>query len=106
MISKLTEQELQLLLADGLEWQLSADDKAVETLFVFSDFAHAFGFMSEIAIAADKLDHHPEWSNVYNRVTVRLTTHDADGLTARDVALAARIKSAISHRDVKIKRPS
>jgi len=106
MVAKLTEQELDVLLADGLDWQLSADGKAVETLFVFSGFAHAFGFMTEIAIAADRLDHHPEWSNVYNRVTVRLTTHEVDGLTARDVALAARIKSAISHRDVKIKRPS
>ena len=57
--------------------------------FKFRDFAEAFGFMSEIAIRAEKLDHHPEWSNVYNRVVVDLVTHDAGGLTELDFELAA-----------------
>ena len=61
---------------------------AIEKSFRFSDFNAAFGFMTRVALMADKLDHHPEWSNVYNRVEVLLTTHDADGVTGLDVALA------------------
>ena len=60
--------------------------------------ADAWGFMCEIAIEADKMDHHPEWSNVYNRVAITLTTHDADGLSARDQALADRIAAALERR--------
>ncbi len=57
--------------------------------FAFRDFIEAFGFMTRVAMVAEKMDHHPEWSNVYNRVTVDLTTHDAGGLTELDFALAA-----------------
>jgi len=57
----------------------------------FKDFTHAFAWMTRVALLAEKADHHPEWSNVYNRVEVRLTTHDAGGLTARDITLAAAI---------------
>jgi 4a-hydroxytetrahydrobiopterin dehydratase len=56
--------------------------------FLFEDFAQAFGFMAQVALAAERLNHHPEWSNVYNRVSVTLTTHDAQGLTALDLELA------------------
>lgn len=59
--------------------------------FRFADFSRAFGFMARVALAAEKRDHHPEWSNVYNRVTVTLTTHDAGGLSSRDVDLAREI---------------
>ena len=59
--------------------------------FVFADFSRAFGFMARVALAAEKRDHHPEWSNVYNRVAITLTTHDAQGLSARDVDLARAI---------------
>ena len=59
--------------------------------FKFTDFNHAFGFMARVALAAEKRDHHPEWSNVYNRVTITLTTHDAQGLSTRDVELAGVI---------------
>jgi 4a-hydroxytetrahydrobiopterin dehydratase len=62
--------------------------------FQFSDFNEAFGFMTRVAIAADKADHHPEWFNVYNRVEITLTTHDADGLSERDVKLAKFIDNA------------
>lgn len=61
---------------------------AIERSLKFADFNAAFGFMTRVALMADKMDHHPEWSNVYNRVEVLLTTHDADGVTQRDVALA------------------
>jgi 4a-hydroxytetrahydrobiopterin dehydratase len=61
---------------------------AIERRLAFADFNAAFGFMTRVALYADKADHHPEWSNVYNRVEVLLTTHDADGVTAKDVDLA------------------
>jgi 4a-hydroxytetrahydrobiopterin dehydratase len=61
---------------------------AIRRTYKFADFNAAFGFMTRVALMADKLDHHPEWSNVYNRVEVTLTTHDADGVTALDVQLA------------------
>ena len=69
-------------------WSRSADGLALERDFRFADFADAFGFMAAVAVVAEKADHHPEWFNVYNRVSVRWTTHDAHGVTARDVVLA------------------
>ncbi|MBY0464543.1 MAG: 4a-hydroxytetrahydrobiopterin dehydratase [Burkholderiales bacterium] len=70
-------------------WALGADGLSMSRQYVFADFRVAFGFMTQVALAAEKADHHPEWFNVYNRVDVRLTTHDAGGLSARDFALAA-----------------
>ena len=70
-------------------WTLSGDGLAVTRQFKFADFQQAFAFMTQVALAAERADHHPEWSNVYNRVDMRLTTHDAGGLTERDFALAA-----------------
>lgn len=71
-------------------WTVKADDRdAIEKTFKFADFKTAFGFMSSCALKAEQMDHHPEWFNVYNRVEVTLTTHDADGVTALDVELAA-----------------
>ena len=77
---------LDPLLANG--WEMDTERDAIRKTFKFKDFATAFGWMTSVAIVADKADHHPEWSNVYNRVTVLLTTHDANGLTERDVTLA------------------
>jgi len=77
---------LDPLLANG--WEMDAARDAIRKTFRFRDFATAFGWMTSVAIVADKADHHPEWNNVYNRVTVLLTTHDANGLTERDVTLA------------------
>lgn len=70
-------------------WSVKTGDRdAIEKTFKFADFKTAFGFMSSCALKAEQMDHHPEWFNVYNRVEVTLTTHDADGVTALDVELA------------------
>lgn len=70
-------------------WSIKAGDRdAIEKTFKFADFKTAFGFMTSCALKAEQMDHHPEWFNVYNRVEVLLTTHDADGVTELDVELA------------------
>jgi 4a-hydroxytetrahydrobiopterin dehydratase len=91
MIVKLTEAERTAALASLPGWQPAADRDAIVKSFKFKDFVEAFGFMASVALLAEKADHHPEWSNVYNRVEILLTTHDCDGLSARDVALAKAI---------------
>lgn len=88
-ITKLTNQEIDTRLAALPKWAL-VDGKLHREL-KFSDFVHAFGFMTQVAIVAERSDHHPEWSNVYNRVVIDLTTHDAGGLSSRDFELAAAI---------------
>ena len=75
-------------------WAYNADRDAIEKTFKFGSFVDAFGWMAQVAIHAEKADHHPEWSNVYNRVEVLLTTHDAGGLTKLDLALAAKMDAA------------
>ena len=69
-------------------WSRAAERDAIQREFVFPDFNRAFAFMTQVALAAEKADHHPEWSNVYNKVRVTLTTHDAGGLSQRDVNMA------------------
>ena len=69
-------------------WTYDADAKGIRRTVRFADFAEAFAFMTHVAILAEKADHHPEWFNVYNRVEILLTTHDADGLSKRDIDLA------------------
>ena len=91
MVTKLTETERAAALGELADWRLAADRDAIVKSFKFRDFVEAFGFMGRVALLAEKADHHPEWSNVYNRVEILLTTHDADGLSARDVALARAI---------------
>jgi len=76
------------------DWTHDAARDALTKTFVFADFNTAFGFMSRVALQAEKSDHHPEWFNVYNRVEITLTTHDANGLSERDVALAGFIEKA------------
>jgi len=75
-------------------WGAAAGKDAITKTYRFADFNEAFGFMTRVALMADKLDHHPEWFNVYNRVEVLLTTHDADGVTELDVQLAKFMDSA------------
>ena len=87
MAEKLTDRSsLEPLFASG--WQLLGERDAISKTFKFRDFTEAFGWMAQVALAAEKHDHHPEWFNVYNRVDVTLTTHDAGGLSELDVALA------------------
>lgn len=74
-------------------WKLEDGGDAISRTFTFANFNEAFGFMTRSALAAEKLDHHPEWFNVYKRVDVRLTTHDANGLTELDVRLATRMNA-------------
>ena len=90
-IPRLTDAEVTAALADLPGWALHEDGKAIHRSFAFADFSAAFAFMTRVALLAEKADHHPEWSNVWNRVHITLTTHDADGLSARDVALARGI---------------
>ena len=86
---KLPSQDLGRLLADVPQWQFSEDRGGlIRREFVFADFRQAFGFMTQVALAAEKQDHHPEWSNVYNRVDITLTTHDVGGLSMRDIEAA------------------
>ena len=93
-IARLTQTELSNLLARHPEWTLRADGLALQRTFRFADFNAAFGFMTRVALYADKADHHPEWFNVYNRVHVLLTTHDAGGVTQRDIDMARFIDEA------------
>jgi 4a-hydroxytetrahydrobiopterin dehydratase len=91
MITKLTQAERDQLLPGLTGWSVRPERDDISKKFVFADFATAFGFMTQVAILAEKADHHPEWFNVYNRVEITLTTHDADGLSMRDVHLARSI---------------
>jgi len=96
MIKKLTPDELSKLLAELKHWQLSEDSHAIHRSFKFADFNEAFGFMTRVAIKAQEMDHHPEWSNVYDKVEITLSTHVAKGLTERDARLARFIDSITS----------
>lgn len=95
MIAKLNDGERAVALAELKDWQVDADRDGIRRTFVFADFVAAFGFMTRVALLAEKADHHPEWDNVYNRVGILLTTHDADGLSQRDVDLAKAIDALI-----------
>jgi len=90
---RLNRKEIEKALAEIEGWQLSADGSAIERQFVFADFNEAFGFMTRAALAAEKLNHHPDWSNVYRTVDVKLTTHDAGGLTELDFKLARKMNA-------------
>ncbi len=87
--ARLTENEIGEALATLPGWSL--DGNAIAKRFQFKDFSEAFGWMARVALEAEKLDHHPDWSNVYKTVEVRLSTHDAGGLTSLDVELARRM---------------
>lgn len=89
MVEKLPEQARRDGLAKLPGWSEVGGRDAITKTFVFKDFNAAFGFMTRVALVAEKMDHHPEWSNVYKTVVVTLSTHDAGGLTERDLALAA-----------------
>ena len=89
MATKATDSEIEAGLTSLAGWKL--DGACIRKSFEFKDFSEAWGFLSRVALAAEALDHHPDWSNVYNRVEIALSTHDCGGLSALDFELAARI---------------
>lgn len=91
MVERLSPEARAAALEDLPGWRLLPDRDAMAKTFTFDSFNDAWGFMTRCALAAEKMNHHPEWFNVYNRVEVTLSTHDADGLTDRDIALAKRM---------------
>jgi 4a-hydroxytetrahydrobiopterin dehydratase len=95
MVARLTDAERADLLPALSGWTHEPERDAITKRFTFEDFVGAFGFMTRVALLAEKADHHPEWSNVYNRVDILLTTHDADGLSQRDVDLARAIDGLV-----------
>jgi 4a-hydroxytetrahydrobiopterin dehydratase len=95
MIEQLNEDERTTALDMLGDWDFDEGRDALTRQFVFGDFSEAFAFMTRVAILAEKADHHPEWSNVYNRVDIALTTHDAGGLSHRDVGLAKAIDALL-----------
>lgn len=90
-VSKLDDQARGLALQNLPRWEYDSEANGIRRTLTFTDFAEAFGFMARVAIIAEKADHHPEWFNVYNRVEILLTTHDAGGLSQRDIDLATMI---------------
>jgi 4a-hydroxytetrahydrobiopterin dehydratase len=96
MIEPLTPADRAQLAQKLPEWRAASGKDAIVRSVKFKDFVEAFGFMTQVAILAEKMDHHPEWSNVYNRVEILLTTHDCNGLSARDVTLAEAIDRLVA----------
>ena len=94
----LAHAERDAALADLPGWSWDAAREGIAKSFRFADFRAAFGFMTQIALAAERADHHPEWFNVWNRVDILLTTHSAGGLTEQDIALARTIAGIVSSR--------
>lgn len=90
-VARLTEEERTTALGDLPGWRLAREGDAIERKLQFADFSEAWGFMARVALLAEAQDHHPEWFNVYNRVEITLTTHDAGGLSQRDVKMAKAI---------------
>jgi len=90
-MQKLSDAELRNALSTLLEWRIA--DGKLHREYKFADFVHAFGFMATSAIAIEKMNHHPEWFNVYNKVIVDLSTHDAGGISSKDVELAKLLDS-------------
>jgi 4a-hydroxytetrahydrobiopterin dehydratase len=93
MSGKLSAEERAARLRELTGWQTAANRDAIERSIEFADFNEAFGFMTRVAIKAQEMDHHPEWFNVYNVVRITLSTHDAGGVTQRDIELARFIDS-------------
>lgn len=89
---KLSGNELDEIVKSMSGWEI--EDEKLQKIFKFSNFVEAFGFMTKIALEAEKINHHPEWTNVYNTVSVKLSTHDVDGITDYDIKLAKIIDNS------------
>ena len=96
-MKKFSADQVQVALQGLSGWEQQSGRDAIGRQYVFRDFAQAFAFMTQVAIIAEKRDHHPEWSNVYNKVDFTLTTHDAGGVTQRDIDLARYADEAYAH---------
>lgn len=96
MVGRLTDGLREESLAALPDWRWDAERDAITRKFLFQDFNQAFGFMTRVALLAEKADHHPEWSNVWNKVDILLTTHDAGGLSTRDIQMAQAIDALIA----------
>jgi 4a-hydroxytetrahydrobiopterin dehydratase len=96
MVKKLEGEARRAALSQLTGWEEVAGRDAIQRRFTFKDFNQAFAFMTRVALMAEKMDHHPEWFNVYNRVDVTLSTHDCGGISERDIALAQFIANAAS----------
>jgi len=97
-VPELDEADREQLLEDRPDWELAREGKAITRTFQFANFSEAWGFMSRVALIADRHDHHPEWSNVYAKVEITLTTHDAGtngGLSMRDAKMARAIDALL-----------
>jgi 4a-hydroxytetrahydrobiopterin dehydratase len=92
----LTETERAALAATLPDWEIRDGGKAIHRVLRFKDFNEAWGFMTRVALLAEQMGHHPEWSNVWNRVEITLSTHDAGGLTGNDLALAKAIDALLA----------
>ena len=92
----LTASERESFLQTTPRWQVTPDRDAIARAFKFADFTAAWAFMGRVAAIAERMDHHPEWSNTYNKVHIVLTTHDAGGLTRRDTDMAAAIDAVVA----------
>jgi 4a-hydroxytetrahydrobiopterin dehydratase len=96
-MSALLTEQARADLADKLpDWTLEKDGTAIARTFRFKDFNEAWGFMSRVALLAEKLDHHPDWSNAWSTVRIALTSHDSGGLTVRDVRMAVAIDALLA----------
>lgn len=95
--ARLTDEELAARMKELPGWAITGGK--VHREFVFGDFVQAFGFMSSVALIAEGMNHHPEWSNVYSKVVIDLTTHDAGGITERDIEFASRVERLPDPRD-------
>jgi 4a-hydroxytetrahydrobiopterin dehydratase len=95
MVEKLSAERRKSALAQVPDWQPVQGRDAIARKFKFANFSEAFGFMSRVALAAEKMDHHPEWTNVYSTVDITLSTHDAGGLSDNDIALAKAIDAIV-----------
>ena len=91
MATRLDDSGLKSALSGHSGWHYVTEERRIERTFRFASFSHAFGFIARVALAAEKAGHHPDWSNSYDRVTISLTTHDAGGVTDKDIALARAI---------------
>ena len=92
----LTDAERNALVGTLPGWALTKEGKAIARTIRLKDFSEAWGFMNRVALLAEKMDHHPEWSNVWNTVNIELSTHDAGGLTSKDVKLATAINAMLA----------